>query len=44
MSLWEAVFIDLINKVQDQECSAPFGFLRTSACAPATFSEEKTGF
>lgn len=35
--LWEAAFIVLINKVQDQEYNAPFGFLRTGACAPATF-------
>lgn len=38
--LWEAAFMGLINKVQDQEYNAPFGFLRTGACAPVIFSEE----
>lgn len=35
--LWEGVFMGLISKVQDQEYNAPFGFLRTGACAPAIF-------
>ena len=39
--LWEGVFMGLINKVQDQKYNAPFGFLRTSACAPAIFFRRK---
>ena len=42
--LWEAAFIDQINKVQDQEYNAPFGFLRTGACAPAVFQKKRQAF